>query len=306
MSEPVTSELFELELALPDEALTSEAARLIGFDERYQRLRRDLRLLLERDQVAAWSERMYGRALPITSVVGDRYPLVLFTGDVGTGKTATAETAANRLAVELGRPGTLFKLSTRVRGSGHVGQMSTLINQAFEAVIKEAGKKRLSFLILDEADSLAASRDGDHSHHEDKAGVNTLIQKIDQIRRHHGRVLVFLCTNRRDALDPAIMRRVAREERFERPSAEEREALLRLDCDGLGLDDDVYAELVRLTGPVDDREWGLTYSDIRARMLPDALAGAYPERPLEPADLIAAATAVEPTPPVRVAALRDG
>jgi len=54
-----------------------------------------------------------------------------------------------------------------------IGQMSTLINQAFQTVTQEAGKSRLSFLIIDEGDSLAGSRDAAQSHHEDKVAVNT-------------------------------------------------------------------------------------------------------------------------------------
>ena len=74
-------------------------------------------------------------------------------------------------------------------------------------------------MIIDEADSLAASRNGDQSHHEDKVAVNTLIQRIDDIQRCKGRVLVFLCTNRFAALDPAIVRRAGRIEHFDRPKS---------------------------------------------------------------------------------------
>lgn len=135
-----------------------------------------------------------------------------------------------------------FALSTRVRGTGTVGQMSQLIHDAFETVVAEAGKARLAFLVIDEADSLTASRGADQSHHEDKVTVNTLIQRIDDVRRCGGRVVVFLCTNRFAALDPAIVRRAGRIERFDRPNATEREQLLRQDCEGLGLDFGVIAE----------------------------------------------------------------
>src|ERR1019366_6118735 len=126
-----------------------------------------------------------------------------------------------------GREGRLLKLSTRVRGTGHVGQMSHLINEAFAAVEREAGKRRLAFLIIDEADSLAASREGQRSHHEDKVAVNPLIQKIDDARRLGGRLLVFLSTNRPGTLDPALVRRAGLRERFERPDdAQRREVLI--------------------------------------------------------------------------------
>jgi hypothetical protein len=45
---------------------------------------------------------------------------------------------------ELGRDAMLFKLSTRVRGSGNVGEMSSLINQAFEIVTKVADNRYCS------------------------------------------------------------------------------------------------------------------------------------------------------------------
>jgi AAA+ superfamily predicted ATPase len=176
--------------------------------------------------------------------------------------------------------------------------MSTLLNQAFEVVAKQAGKTRHAFLIIDEADSLASTRETAQSHHEDKVAVNTIIQKVDDLRRHSGRVLVFLCTNRAGALDPAIVRRAARTELFDRPTDQEREDLLRMDLDGLGIKDDVIRELVRLTGPQDGRP-GFTFSDLRSKLLPDALCRAFPTRALSSEDLVHAAKEVRPSPAVR-------
>src|SRR5437016_3746327 len=134
--------------------------------------------------------------------------------------------------------------------------MSTLINQAFDVVVREAGKSKLAFLIIDEADSLAASRAQEQSHHEDKVAVNTLIQKIDDVRRLAGRVLVILCSNRYESLDPAILRRAAYAEEFCRPSDAERLELLRFDCDGLELSDSALSEVVDLTGPTGPHKLG--------------------------------------------------
>jgi SpoVK/Ycf46/Vps4 family AAA+-type ATPase len=291
------SELFELELELPERDLQDKSQRLIGFEPRYERLRQDLRMLLDPASVEAWSRKFYGATLPLVLAIKDRYPLVIFHGDVGTGKTATAETASNRLVKELGKEGTLFKLSTRVRGSGNVGQMSTLINLAFAVVSKEAGKSRFCFLIVDEADSLAATRENSQSHHEDKVAVNTLIQKIDDIRRLGGRILVFLCTNRFDALDPAIIRRAGRIEEFARPTAQEREALLRMDLEGTGLDDNALRLLVEVTGADGaKRPLGYTFSDLRTRLLPDALGRAYPTRKLEARDFLEVAKSMQASP----------
>src|SRR6266436_4866880 len=292
-------QLFELELELPDDQLRDLPQRLIGFDRRYEALRRDLRMLVDADGLGKWSTKHHGRVLPIVQRAQDRYPLVIFHGDVGTGKTATAEAAADRLAREMRKEAWLFKLSTRVRGSGTVGQMSTLINQAFQIVIEQAGNARYSFLIIDEADSLAGDRGVGQSHHEDKVAVNTLIQKVDDVRRFAGRVLIFLCTNRFGALDPAIVSRAGRVEPFERPNDEDRRALFTLDCEGLELSSAGLSELVRVTGPDPRRSRiGFTFSDLRTRLLPEALARAFPNRPLTEKDLLEAASAIQPSPAV--------
>src|SRR5580704_5765500 len=293
-----TGNLFELELVLPNAAIAAASKRLIGFENRYSKLHRDLRVLADPEEVRAWSKKYHHKELALCSAVADRYPLVIFAGDVGTGKTVTAEGACDRIARDANREAMLFKLSTRVRGSGKVGQMSTLINQAFDVVAKQAGKTRQAFLIIDEGDSLASSRDTVQSHHEDKVAVNTIIQKVDDLRRHSGRILVFLCTNREAALDPAIVRRAARTEIFERPNDSEREELLRADLNGINLSDHVIRELVRLTGPQNGRP-GFTFSDLRSKLLPDALCRAFPTRALTADDLVQAAKEVRPSPIVK-------
>lgn len=297
--DPAGSELFEVERSLPDELILAAGKRLVGFDARYARIRRDLRLLSAPDEVRTWSIQFYGCELPLCEIVADRYPLLIFSGDVGTGKTVTAEAACDRLTREAGRAAMLFKLSTRVRGSGKVGQMSSLINEAFAIITKEAGKAKSAFLIIDEADSLSAARDGTQSHHEDKVAVNTIIQKVDDLRRLGGRVLVILCTNRGHALDPAVVRRAARIEHFDRPGAVEREQLIRMDYEGIGLADKSIRDLVNITGPQKQpKRAGFTFSDFRARLLPEALGLAFPDRKLTAVELMKAAQSLQPSPAV--------
>jgi SpoVK/Ycf46/Vps4 family AAA+-type ATPase len=288
--------LFELEIPLPDDRLKAQAGRLIGFTKRYDKIRQDLRLLVDHEGLERWSRKHYhGRVALLDSLV-DRYPLAIFHGDVGTGKTATAESVANALASDFGKDAVLLKLSTRVRGQGNVGEMSTLINQAFDIATKEAGKAKSSYLIIDEADSLAASRTSTQSHHEDKVAVNTLIQKVDDSRRLNGRLLVILCTNRYQDLDPAIIRRAAYIEAFLRPDQAERREILDLDCKGLGLSAGILDEIAELCGAGGKYPVGYTYSDIRTRLLPEALSRAYPNRAITREDLIAAVAKVAPSP----------
>src|SRR5438128_12535609 len=97
------SALFEIELSLPDTRLAAFSARLVGFTARYQRMHQELLLLLDQEGLERWSKKQYGRRIALLDSLFDRYPLFIFHGDVGTGKTATAEAAANALAKELQR-----------------------------------------------------------------------------------------------------------------------------------------------------------------------------------------------------------
>lgn len=274
MSQPL---IFDSETPLPDDGFAQREKTLLGFDARYARVHDQLRLLLNVGQLAAWNKLHHGGKLALCDFVAEQYPLVIFHGDVGTGKTAMAECMANRLVAEAkSEDSILFKLSNRVRGSGMVGEMGTLITEAFRKVVQSAGKHRRAILVIDEGDSLAAARTQQHSHHEDKVAVNTLIQCVDDLRQHGGRIVVFLCTNRLSALDAALHRRAAIIEEFNRPSDAERRQLFAMDLSALSLSTTELGQLVNATGARNGQP-GWTYSDIRTRLYPAALARAYPK-----------------------------
>lgn len=286
---------FETRRELPDDELEAQGERLIGFGRRFERLRGQMRLLTDVEGVREWAKRHHGGGEGLVAALGDRYPLVIFQGDVGTGKTASAEAAADSLARMLDVEGHLLKLSTRVRGIGHVGEMSTLISEAFDEALALAGKSRFVTLIVDEGDALAFNRGAERAHHEDRVGVNTMIQKIDDARRLRGRLLIILCTNRFLAIDPAVIRRAALIETFERPSEEERRELFVATLTGVAAETEEIDALVAATGEHDGRP-AFTFSDIQTRLIPAALAHAYPERELRAVDLLAAAAELEPSP----------
>ncbi len=290
------TKIFDSETPLPDAALSRREKTLLGFDARYQRIRDQLRLLLQQGELASWSMKHYGRKLAVCDLIAEQYPLAIFYGDVGTGKTVTAECIANRLVRDARiEDCLLFKLSNRVRGSGKVGEMGTLLADAFQKVMQAAGKTRSAMLVIDEGDSLAATRSQEHSHHEDKVAVNTVIQCIDDLRRLGGRVVVFMCTNRLSVLDPALQRRAAIVEEFRRPDDAERRQLFKMDLEGVGLTDQQIGSLVAATGPK-GRTPGWTYSDIRTRLYPAAIASVFPANPLKFEHLKAAAESMRPSP----------
>ena len=291
-------EVFTSKTNLPNTYLTEKARTLLGFDARYQRIKKQLELLLRINELDVWNKNHHKGFLSLITLIKEQYPLVVFCGDVGTGKSAMAECFANRLIEEAkSADSILFKLSNRVRGDGKVGLMGTLLSDALAQVVKSAGKARRAILIIDEADSLAAARTSGQNHHEDRVAVNTLIQDIDELREYRGRVLVILCTNRSDVLDPAIQRRAAVVEEFKRPDSIERRQLFEMDLGALGMDDEQYQSLVEATGACERfPDW--TYSDIRTRLYPAAVAEAFPDRPLAFEDLIVTTKRLRPSPVV--------
>ena len=286
---------FEARRDLPDDELLRRSRRLIGFGPRFSRLSGQMRLLTDQEGVAKWARTHHGTKENLSAALLDRYPLVIFHGDVGTGKTVTAEAVADALARQLGTDGFLLKLSTRVRGIGHVGEMSSLIGDAFAEATALAGRSRFVAVIIDEGDAIAFHRGAERAHHEDKVGVNTLIQKIDDARELHGRLLIILCTNRYQALDPAVLRRAALIDEFVRPDQDERRELFTSTLAGVQIPADLIEKLVMTTGPQDGRP-GFTYSDIQTKLLPAAVARAYPSRALAADDILAAAAETEPSP----------
>lgn len=289
--------IFDAQRELPSSELRDTAQTLVGFEDHYLALKNHLTVVLMPDRVETWSKEYHKQIIPICKVIRQRYPLFLFSGDVGTGKTITAECAADRLTRDMSREGFLLKLSTRVRGRGLHGEMSQLIQDAFENLATQAGKRRLAFLLIDEADSIASLRASEQMHQEEKAAVNTLIQKIDEIRQVGGRAVVFLCTNRAKVIDQAVVRRAALHIEFFRPTRGECLKLLATDLDGAGLTAGELNELASLTstgGYYGDN--GYTYSDFRMRFFPEALVRSFPDRPLTFGVLKETALAVKPSP----------
>lgn len=291
------STVFEAQTVLPDSYLTQQADRLLGFESRYERIHKQLQLMLRADDLERWSKKHHGKKLAVVNLLVEQYPLAIFYGDVGTGKTANAEAIANRLARDARiEDASLFKLSNKVRGTGKVGEMGSLIADAFAEITKAIGTgKGRAFLLIDEGDSLGASRSQEHSHHEDKVGVNTLIQAIDNLRKHGGRIFAILCTNRLAALDAAVVRRAAIVEEFTRPSDMERQELFAKDLADMEISATEIGRLVKATGAKDDKPtW--TYSDIRTRLYPAAVSLAFPDSPLKIEHFHEAATKLQPSP----------
>lgn len=129
---------------------------------------------------------------------------LLLYGEPGTGKTAFAHALARMLDKPL-----LEKRASDLL-SPWVGETEQRISQAFESAIEDD-----TVLFIDEVDSLLASRE----HAVRNWEVTQVNELLEQLSDFEG--IVVLATNRLEALDPAVLRRMDAKIRFEVLKAEQ-------------------------------------------------------------------------------------
>ncbi|MBW5480384.1 AAA family ATPase [Streptomyces bambusae] len=295
-------DLFHPVIELPEPTRRARYDRLIGLDSTKLRLRKEAALLADPRRLQAWAVTHHGGDVAALTLFVDRAPLFVFAGDVGSGKSALAESFGCDLADFLSLPVYLYRLKLATRGSGLVGEMTSLIGDAFthmhmvgRRVSGPQGARAVQILVVDEADALVQSREAQQMHHEDRAGVDAFLAGIDSLAGAQLPVVVVLCTNRLGALDPAVMRRAAATFTFARPDDAQRHAVLTQALGGLDIRPETVRKVVELTGPTGICP-GYTFSDLTQRLVPAAVFRAFPDRPVTDDDLLALAEELEPTP----------
>jgi cell division protease FtsH len=119
---------------------------------------------------------------------------VLLYGPPGTGKSHTVE----RLVAALGWP--MFEIDLGGIGSPFVHQTTVTLRKTFE----EARRNAPSLVVLEEIDALAAAR-GPMTQDHKVEEVTELLRLVESASKNG--ILVVATTNRKDALDPAILRK---------------------------------------------------------------------------------------------------
>jgi AAA+ superfamily predicted ATPase len=301
----MTDGLFDTVKTFPDPEALERYNCLVGLDSVKDRLEKEAEIMLRPDLVEKWSRDNHGCKLLALDLLRRRPPLFVFAGDVGTGKTELGMTFGDRLARSTKISVELFCLSLRARGTGAVGEMTKLISDAFHHLLKACqkpqGKKPTSatILMIDEADSLAQSRELAQMHHEDRAGVNALIRGIDDIANAKLSCLIVMCTNRLSALDPAIRRRAAAIFEFARPTQELCKHLLETQLAGTGLSKAEVESLAHYLGETTTRGYGYTFSDITQRFVPSLILAAYPEHKITRQLALSVISQTTPTAPFK-------
>jgi AAA+ superfamily predicted ATPase len=294
--------LFERRMSYPHPAARERLDRLVGLDDHKTKLTKVLALLVNPGGLKRWGHAHHPGAELLLDTVLHRPPLVILAGDVGSGKTELAETIGDAVGRQEGIDVVLLPLSLSARGQGKVGEMTQLISGAFDFTVKEASSMKAKgnaegavILLVDEADALAQSRETAQMHHEDVSGVNAFIRGIDRLANERLPAAVIMCTNRYEALDPAVKRRSAELLVFGRPDEEGRRRLLAPRLAELGFSDTDVDALVAATG-ARNGDPGFTYSDLTQRLIPAIVLDAYPHRAIEAARAISIAKEMRPTP----------
>jgi AAA+ superfamily predicted ATPase len=304
-SKPSFAELFEQTIIFPDPDFQERYGLLVGLDDTKESLKKILGLLVNPEGIQQWADKFHPGAKTILNFVMRRPPLIILVGDVGSGKSELAYTIGDAVARQEGIGVELFPLSLSTRGQGRVGQMTQLISAAFDYTLERAkklksdrGKSRGAVILLvDEADALAQSRENEQMHHEDKAGVNAFIRGIDSLGNGKFPAAVIMCTNRPNALDPAIKRRAAEIVIFKRPDEKSRHLVLDGPLSELGFSKSEIAEMVKLTGAGNGFDYGFTFSDLVQRLIPALVLDAYPNNAIEPGKASTITRSILPTPP---------
>lgn len=301
-----TGSLFERSLTYPDPAARRRLDRLVGLDAHKTRLSKVLGLLVNPAGLREWAAEHHPGADLLLDTVLHRPPLIILAGDVGSGKTELAESIGDAVARQEEIELTLLPLSLSARGQGKVGEMTQLLSAAFDHTAKEAAKLKSEkksrgavILLVDEADALAQSRETAQMHHEDRAGVNAFIRGIDRLANEGLPAAVIMCTNRPEALDPAVKRRAAELLKFDRPNKERRRQLLEPRLEPLGFESSQIDAIVAATGAAKKGEPGFTYSDLTQRLIPSIVLDAYPDRAITPSRALTIAMGIQATPPFK-------
>ncbi len=304
-SEP--KKLLNDQITFPNPDAKKRFDDLHGIDLAKNKLVAAVRVILNPSALKQWSEKSHPKAKRLVDYVLKRPQLFALVGDVGTGKTSLAETFGDAVARAENINVHFFKLSLSVRGTGTVGEMTTLITAAFDEVAEMAKKVKSSqgghragyILLIDEADAIAQSRETAQMHHEDRAGVNALIRGIDRFGHEGLPAVVIICTNRSEALDPAVKRRAGEIIEFNRPNNAQIKNLLHHCFEGLDFSPTQIETLSHAMGPTEQRPYGFTYSDVTQRLLPAIILDAYPKSPLQFDKILAVTREMVPTAPFK-------
>ena len=192
---------------------------------------------------------------------------VLLVGPPGTGKTLIARAVAGEADVQF------LSISGSDFVEMYVGVGASRVRDLFE----NAKKMAPSIVFIDEIDAVGRRRGAGlgGGHDEREQTLNQLLVEMDGFGQNEG-VIVMAATNRKDILDPALLRpgRFDRQVYVGRPDSKGREEILHVHAKDKPLADDVDLKVVaRATA-------GFTGADLSNLLNEGALLAARNNRPV--------------------------
>ncbi len=177
------------------------------------------------------------------SELGARIPKgVLLVGPPGTGKTLLARAVAGEAGVPF------FTISGSDFVEMYVGVGASRVRDLFA----QAKKNAPCIVFIDEIDAVGRHRGAGlgGGHDEREQTLNQLLVEMDGFQMNDG-VIIIAATNRKDILDPALLRpgRFDRQVYVNLPDVKEREAILKVHARNKPLNDSVNLEDIAKTTP---------------------------------------------------------
>ena len=192
---------------------------------------------------------------------------VLLVGPPGTGKTLIARAVAGEADVQF------LSISGSDFVEMYVGVGASRVRDLFE----NAKKMAPSIVFIDEIDAVGRRRGAGlgGGHDEREQTLNQLLVEMDGFGQNEG-VIVMAATNRKDILDPALLRpgRFDRQVYVGRPDSKGREEILHVHAKDKPLADDVDLKIVAQATA------GFTGADLSNLLNEGALLAARQNRPV--------------------------
>ncbi len=121
--------VFEQAVILPDPDMRQRLSMLVGLDEVKEKLVKLLGLLVNPAGINAWAKKYHPSANTAINYLLRRPPLIVFAGDVGSGKSELAFTIGDAVARQEKIEITLLPLSLATRGEGRVSQPPKMLDE---------------------------------------------------------------------------------------------------------------------------------------------------------------------------------